>query len=81
MNQDELTEKIEAYLVEHLGLEAEYVRANNSIFTSGMLDSLEVVNLIVFMDEKLGIKLDPLDISFEQLDTIENIVTNALKSK
>ena len=74
MNDPEMAQKLEAYFVTNLGLDAEYVRSNQPIFTSGRLDSFEVVNLIAFIDQELGKRLNPLDISFEQLDSVEKII-------
>ena len=67
-------ERLITYFVNGLGLDDDYVRANQPLFTSSKLDSLEVVNLIEFLDTELGISVNPLDISFEQLDTVDSIL-------
>lgn len=75
MSDTEQREKLIAYFVDGLGLEDDYVRNNEPLFTSSKLDSLEVVNLIEFLDTQLGIAVNPLDVSFEQLDTIDSILS------
>ncbi len=77
MTNNDRRERLIAYFVEGLGLDDTYVRANEPLFTSSKLDSLEVVNLIEFLDTELGIRVNPLDVSFEQLDTVDGILSLA----
>ena len=74
MSKNEKRETVIGYFVEELGLEEAYVRSGEPLFTTGKLDSLEVVKLMLFLEAKASISLNPLDISFEQLDTVDKIM-------
>jgi len=53
-------------------------------FKSQFLDSLNLLNLIVFLEQKFKIKIDPFFIDRESVSSINKIVTfieNALEKK
>ncbi len=75
MTQDEIKSRLVDYFTTNFGLDENELRSDQPIFTSGLLDSLEAVNLIAFIDKELGFKLDPLSINFEQLDTVSSIAS------
>ncbi|MFN0070589.1 MAG: acyl carrier protein [Chloroflexota bacterium] len=43
------------------------------LIDSGYLTSLDVVQLIVFLDEELGVTIDPEDVTEEHFQTLESI--------
>lgn len=59
---------------------AKYGLANGSfdrstpLFSSGMLDSFTMVDLIMFIERSAGVRLDPSDVTLDNLDTIERIL-------
>lgn len=73
-----LKARIEDHFAERVGVDRKILAEGRPLFTSGLLDSLEVVHLITFLDKELGVALDPLDIGFEELDTVERIVDSVL---
>ena len=53
---------------------------NVDFFEEGILDSFDMVNLVVDLESKFKIKIDGVDVIPENFSTIENII-NLLKSK
>jgi acyl carrier protein len=48
--------------------------SNDEIFKSGYLDSLNVLNIIVFLEQKFHITINPYDINIDNLGTLNSIV-------
>ena len=67
------SEQIIEYITEEL-LDGEEVEADESLFRSQLLDSMSLTSLIVFLEETYGIKIGAMDISYDNLDTVELIV-------
>lgn len=51
------------------------VSDDTALFTSGMLDSIDVLHLVVVLENTFGIAISPLDVSLDQLDSIGRIRT------
>jgi acyl carrier protein len=47
---------------------------NTSLFREQLLDSMNLTGLITFLEETFDIKIGALDIVFENLDTVSNMV-------
>lgn len=50
------------------------------LFDAGLLDSLSIISLLLEIEEKLGLRLQPTDIEKEDFTTINNLITY-LKNK
>jgi D-alanine--poly(phosphoribitol) ligase subunit 2 len=50
------------------------------IFKSGLLDSLNILNIIVFIENEFGFKINPFDINLETLGSI-NRICDFIRSK
>ncbi len=48
--------------------------ANDALFSSGMLDSVTMMNLIMFLEESCRFQIQPYDVTLENFDTVEKIV-------
>ncbi len=57
------------YLTEEL-LDGEDIDADTSLFRSQLLDSMGLTSLILFIEERFGIRVGPMDISYDNLDTV-----------
>lgn len=53
---------------------------NINFIENGMLDSLDVINLVVALDNHFGISIDGMDISPENFATTESIVALLIKN-
>src|SRR5438105_6324506 len=44
------------------------------LITGGIIDSIATMKLVMFIEEKYGIALEPYEVDKENLDTVERIV-------
>jgi acyl carrier protein len=70
-----LTEQqVISYLNENLHLE-EKLESETTLFSSGLLDSVMMMNLIMFVEEKQGKQVNPADVTLDNFDTPSRIVS------
>jgi acyl carrier protein len=70
-----LTEQqVISYLNENLQLE-EKLESETTLFSSGLLDSVMMMNLIMFVEEKQGKQVNPADVTLDNFDTPSRIVS------
>ena len=41
------------------------------LFSTGLVNSLNVIQLVVYLEKNFGIKITPLDMSFENFDSVD----------
>ena len=77
MSEDCKTEcikEIRAHIVEHfLFGEGETLTGNTSFLEEGIIDSTGILELVMFLEEKYGIKIEDSELVPENFDTLENI--------
>jgi acyl carrier protein len=61
-------------LTDQLGVDASTIDDATPLFSSGIIDSFSLVSLIMFIESEGGIKVEPLDVNLENLDSIERIL-------
>jgi acyl carrier protein len=65
-------------LIEHLARAArsdlDQVADDTELFSTGLVDSFAMVELLVFLEKHTGVKLGPEDINLENLDSIARIM-------
>lgn len=44
------------------------------LFDAGLIDSLSTINIILLLEEKLGIKLQPTDFEKNDITTVNNFI-------
>jgi acyl carrier protein len=59
---------------DELFLDVTGIDAETPLFSSGLIDSFSLATLILAVEEKAGVKLDPLDVTLDNLDSIERIL-------
>ncbi|MFT4014131.1 MAG: phosphopantetheine-binding protein [Paracoccus sp. (in: a-proteobacteria)] len=69
LTQDELL----TYLRDDLNIE-EDLDGQTELFSSGLLDSVSMVSLITFIEERAGAVVQPSDVTIENFDTAERIM-------
>lgn len=69
-------DRLLGYFRRDLGLDD--VSAETELFSSGLLDSFTLVELILFVETEAGFKIPPPDVSFQNLDTPERILAYSL---
>ena len=62
------------YIIETHGIDEFEITLNSPLFSSGLLDSIILLDLIEFIETKTGIKIRDSDITLENLDTIVKIL-------
>ncbi|MCD1627361.1 acyl carrier protein [Seohaeicola saemankumensis] len=67
------TDELHTFLTTELGLEDD-VTAETELFSTGMLDSVAMMNIIGFIEEKSGIDVRPADVTLDNFDTMQRIV-------
>ena len=67
--------RIVSFIVENFGLDVDDVEGESGLFSSGILDSFNMVDLVAFVESEAGIKFGMLDLNLENLDSVERIVS------
>ena len=67
-------ENLRRYLYEKQGLEPADFEDDTLLFSSGLLDSFSMVDLIMFIEEAAGIRVHPIDVTLDNFDSIERIL-------
>ena len=67
-------EALMEYLIEQHEVEPDELEDDTPIFSSGILDSFSLVDLILFIEESADLSMDPADVNLDNLDTIGSIL-------
>jgi acyl carrier protein len=70
-------EALIAFLKDALNID-EPVAPETELFSTGLLDSVAMMNIIAFVEEKAGIEVRPADVTLENFDTPRRIADYAL---
>src|SRR5207249_3720632 len=62
------------YFHADLGVDVSGIEDATPLFSSSLLDSFSMVGLIMFIEQQAGIRMDVLDITMENLDSIASIL-------
>jgi acyl carrier protein len=68
------SESLRAYLGERMGLDTSTLADDTPLFSSNLLDSFSMVDLIMFNEKESGVRLNPTDVSLDNLDSIGRIL-------
>ena len=63
-----------AVMRDELFLDISGIHSETPLFSSGLIDSFSLATLILAVEDKARVKLDPLDITLDNLDSIERIL-------
>jgi len=69
-SRSEIIEQTTDYLVDECGLPRDEVAANEPMFGSGRLDSIEVLKIICFLEEAFQVSVPMFEVSFENFQTV-----------
>jgi acyl carrier protein len=73
-----LTEQLVAFIGEEVAThEAEPITESTDLLLTGLVDSLGVVRIVAWMEDTLGITIDPTDVTLEHFQTIALMVAYA----
>ena len=65
------------FLRDSLQLDISAIDAESPLFSSSLIDSFSLVDLILFIEAEAGIAIDPMDVSLDNLDTVQRILDYA----
>ena len=71
--REEIIERIKGFLENECGLASKELRPDTKLFGRGMLDSTEVLKLVLFMEEEFNAKTPLFEVSFSNFETIDKI--------
>jgi acyl carrier protein len=63
------------FLKTQFAVEPEEVDEDTGLFSEGLLDSFSIVDLVMFIENSSGVKMQPADVNLENLDSISKIVS------
>jgi len=76
-----IIEEIKEMIVEELLDEEVEIDENTSLFQGQILDSMSLTMLIAFIEDEYDVRVKPLDIVYENFDTLANMKTYILRCK
>lgn len=62
------------FISRRFSLDPAELTASTPLFSSGLLDSFHLIELISHVEEQAGIRISPGEISLDNLDSIERIL-------
>lgn len=62
------------FLKNKMGVDTSDIEKDTKLFSSGILDSFSMVELVIFIEKSADIKLNPTDLRLDNLDSIERIL-------
>ena len=73
MSKDEIKEAIRDYLGTEFGVPLDEHSDSDRLFSAGVLDSLNALNVLGFLESQFGLKINALDITLQDIDSVEMI--------
>ncbi len=80
LTESQITDSLTNYLQQELNQTQVALTLNTALIEAGLIDSLSIFKLILFMEEQFAITIQPEDITVENFETI-SALTALLKSK
>ncbi|WP_317933024.1 acyl carrier protein [Halioxenophilus sp. WMMB6] len=65
--------KIRAFLGEELEVDVASISDDDALFTSGLVDSYSLIELLSFLETELGYSADFADLNVDDLDSINSL--------
>jgi acyl carrier protein len=64
-----------SFLAEQFRLDPRILSEEQPLFSSALLDSASLVNLVVFLEERTGLTVEADDVTLDNFDTISAILS------
>lgn len=68
-------DEITKYLAENLNVDVSAIEPETELFSSGLVDSFAMIDLISFVELQCSIRLKPTEITLDNFDSIERITS------
>jgi acyl carrier protein len=72
---------IEVWLTERTGMSGDDLRSRQGLFTSGDLDSFDLVELVALLETSLGRRIPAIDLVPRNFDSLEKIEAYCAKAR
>lgn len=69
------------YLREQLGVDTAEVTPETPLFSAGLVDSFSLVSLITFIEKQEKIRVSPMEVALDNLDSVEKILAFVERKK
>lgn len=69
------------FLKTQFAIEEQQVDENTGLFSEGLLDSFSIVDLVLYIENSTGVKLQPTDVTLENLDSVAKILDFVSKER
>ena len=78
MTEKEIKEKLKTYICSEIIKNKDYpLTDDEAMLSGGLVDSYSLVNIAVFIEKELEIKIPDTDLSIEKMDTV-NLMTERI---
>jgi acyl carrier protein len=74
-------EQLLGALQDRLGLDVTSIGDDTLLFSSGLIDSFSLIELISFIEAQATIRMDAMDVSLDNLDSVERILRFANRER
>ncbi len=79
MNEADATQQLKRFLIDNFVYDESYpFNETASLMEDGVLDSTGVLELIVFLEQRFGVKVSDEELTPENLDSIVSIVAQCI---
>ncbi|MFK7763598.1 MAG: phosphopantetheine-binding protein [Roseobacter sp.] len=72
---------IRTILSTEFGVDGDTISEDEKLFSSGLLDSLSSLRLLMSLEQNFGVTVSPLDVSLDDVDTIGKITETVHRLK
>ena len=80
MNETEIKEKLKTYICSEIIKNKDYpLKEDEPLMTGGLIDSFSLVQLAVFIEKEIGVKVPDTDLSIETMDTINAMTVRVMR--
>lgn len=76
-----ISAEITETLASEFGVDAGAIDGDTPLFSSGLLDSLNSVRLLMKLEGQFGLSMSPLDVSLDDVDSVNQIEKTILRLK
>lgn len=71
IDEKAIADKLQAFLKDECGIAAGKISGSTPLFTSSLLSSLDLLDLVAFIEETFGLTLPAMDVSLDAFDTVD----------
>jgi len=68
------SDSLKTFLNDDLDVDSASVSEDSPLFSSGIIDSFSLVSLMAFIEDKGNLRINPSEVTIDNLDSIERIL-------